>query len=119
MLSYIEYSDFSYLLEKEGWVREVSDVAEAESLVSQKKESVSQFSIWYTDPEWGEDLWELEVKMTLKDGSFLYALSADIDPRSNRACYSRLSCMFGSSPRKRNKRAFKVPLGITASSLSS
>ena len=117
MLSHIEYSDFHYLLEKEGWVREVSDMAEVERLVSQKKESVSQFALWYTDPEWGEDLWELEVKMTLKDGSFLYALSSDIDPRSNRACYPRLSYMFGSSPRKRNKRKFKVPLGVTASSL--
>ena len=114
----IQYSDFKYLLEHNGWVRQITYPALIKKMLDLKEESQSQFSVYYTDTEWGNDLWELEVKMKLRGGDVLYAMTAGIDTDiSNRIIYPVLGRMFGSQPRTHNRRTFDIPLGITADRL--
>ena len=77
----LDLMEFKYLWQKDGWVKEITDRKEIESLVNDKKESTSQFGYEWYNSEYDFTKYELEIKMTLKDGSFLYALNSFIEPK--------------------------------------
>lgn len=92
----LSYADFYYLLDTGIWVRQITDLDEAEQLIDMKIESVCQFGACYYDSEYDVTLYEFECKMELSDHTALYAVS-DLSPVS-RCAFPTIDRLFGPCP---------------------
>jgi hypothetical protein len=97
-----------WLLQNGEWFKPVKSDEELNTLLGQKKESRMQRAvIWEGD--FDNDISQIEVRILLKNGMVLYGV---MDDRFNRSDYLSLYKKYGSCPRKRNKTAFDMPLGL-------
>ena len=98
-----------WILQNGEWLKPINSKKEVAELLSQKKESCMQKRmVWEGDFDC--DIWQLEVRIELKNGMVLYGVMDDCYDRKD---YPKLDKTYGSCPRKRNQIAFDMPLGLT------
>lgn len=97
-----------WILQNGEWLKPVTSKEELAELLSQKKESrMQKRMVWEGDYDC--DIWQLEVRIALKNGMVLYGAMGDYYDKSK---YPWLDKTYGSCPRKRNRITFDMPLDL-------
>lgn len=98
-----------WILQNGEWLLPVKTKEGLELLLEAKKESrMQKRMVWEGDYDC--DVWQLEVRILLKNDMVLYGVMDDCCDRKD---YPKLDKLYGSCPRKRNKITFDMPLGLS------